>query len=283
MKSSPPYPGKISLNGPSRRERHHRAFTLVELLGALAVTTLMLAMFSQITGSASAIWSQVKGGVDNFSQARSILDGLQVDLSKAVIRSDLAAFPGNGGTPQLAFYTERAGLDAPSTDRQLQLVSYALQPSTASTTMVLQRSVQQIAWTDSSSISFGNSSTLPGLGGASMDSEEAAQGVLALALDFVAGDGSLSTSFTFGNCQATTVSLAVIADQTNSHLTAAQRSALETKFQSVAATASSTASVESLWQGVLNDASFWQGYPKGAAGDVRIFSRTYWLPVEGAN
>jgi prepilin-type N-terminal cleavage/methylation domain-containing protein len=282
-----PSPGKDSLCAPRMSwVRGRRAFTLVELLVAVAVMTLILAMFSQMLGSVSNIWAQVKGGVDNYTAARGILDSLQVDLSRAVIRRDLGAFCDSGGNSQLAFYTERAGLDAPATDRQLQLVSYSVQPivsGSSNTTMTLQRSALQIAWTDATSLSFGTTNALPQLGNPATDDENAAQGILAMAVNFHNVDGSFSSTFTFGNSQAVTVSLVVLSGRANQLLSASQKTGLETKFTNAAANASSSASVESLWNQVLDDTGSWQGYPQGTAGDIHVFSRTYWLPVQGAN
>ncbi len=249
---------------------------------AVSVMTLILTMFSQMLGSVSTIWMQVKGGIDNYSQARAVLNSLQSDLSRAVLRPDLGAFcNADGSAAQLAFYTERPGLDAPATSRQLQLVSYVLQPSTSTTTMALQRSALQIAWTDAGSLSFGTTTSLTQLTNGSLDGETAAQGMLGLAVNFLNADGSLSSSYSFGTSKAVVVSLAVIADQTSQRLSVSQKTSLQKKFSDVAITASQQNSVESLWSGVLNDTTFWKDYPTGGPADIRAFSRTYWLPVQG--
>jgi len=285
MKFSPRYPGRNLRHGVAFAAfRGTAAFTLSELLVALAVMTMMLTMFTQIIGSSSAIWAEVKGSVDNYAEARDFLDGLQVDLSKAVIRRDLGAFSDTSGNPNLAFYTERAGVDAPATDRQLQLVSYALQSSTLTTTMVLQRSVEQISWSDAGSLSFGTSNSLPKLGSSTTDSENTVQGILAFSITFLNADGTLATTFSVGASRAVTVSMVVLADRTQKRLSTAQKTTLENKFKTVASNANTLNSVESLWQSqIVDSSSFWQGYPLGTASDIRIASRTYYLPVEGAN
>lgn len=265
--------------------RKVQGFTLVELLVAVAIMTMILAIFSQMLGSVSTIWSQVKGGVDNYTAARGILDDLQVDLSRAVIRRDLGAFCDKDGSPGLSFYTERAGLDAPTTDRQLQLVSYSVQSTmsgSSNTTMTLQRSALQIAWDNASALSFGTTNALPETDSPSANEESAAQGILGLTVKFINADGSLNNTFTYGSSQAVTVSLAVVAGRTNQQLSAAQKMTLETLFTNKATSASSTVSVESLWNELLDDHSSWTNYPVGTAGNIHVFSRTYWLPVQGA-
>ena len=130
-----------------RAKSHYRirpgaSFTLVEMLVAMAILSLMLVAIASAMGLVSRIWLQGVGATDNYTKARVALGLLDRDIQLMVLRRDLAAFTDSTGTQtSCAFYTMVDG--SPGTDtRALSLVQYSMSqlPSpSAATNSTLQR------------------------------------------------------------------------------------------------------------------------------------------------
>jgi prepilin-type N-terminal cleavage/methylation domain-containing protein len=139
----------------ARRPRHPTAsFTLVEILVALAIFSVVLVILGSMLTFAGSIYKDGHGRVENFTKSRAMLDLIAGDLQNGVFRPDLPAFgtgsqygTTNGMTalfnagPTNAFYTRRAGVGA--NVRPLSLVVYSL----TATTATLQRSDYAVPWT----------------------------------------------------------------------------------------------------------------------------------------
>ena len=92
-----------------------RAFTLIELVAAMAVLTLLLVSVSEMISGAAAVTAGSTRHLDADSQARLVLDRMAVDFSQIVKRQDVdyylqkngAGLPGMND--QMVFYSETSG------------------------------------------------------------------------------------------------------------------------------------------------------------------------------
>lgn len=86
------------------------AFTLVELLVAMAVLGLLMVLFVQLINSTSTVVAAGGKRMDADSQARLLFDRMAVDFGKIVRRPDVDYyFAKNAGNDQMAFYSEASG------------------------------------------------------------------------------------------------------------------------------------------------------------------------------
>ena len=114
------------------RSRLSRGFTLVELLVAIAVLTIILFFLGSAVAFVSQAWSAGVGTTDNYQKARTILSAIDRDVQMMVLRPDVAAFRDNSSPatpssckPVFAFYTNAEG--APGGDnRTASFVQYGL-------------------------------------------------------------------------------------------------------------------------------------------------------------
>jgi prepilin-type N-terminal cleavage/methylation domain-containing protein len=275
MKSSRKYPCADSRNTGTHR-RGISGFTLLEILTAVAVLSLLVAMLTQMLGTISRTWTEGQLRVNNFAKARVMLDLMARDLQNGLFRSDLAAFPNS----TFAFYTQGSGVSTSSTDslRSVSLVKYEV--DSTSTNSVLQRSDLAIPWSSSASlVSFGNTTSLPML--SSVVARDTSPGVLDFKTIFVYSDGTLTTSYTASSSnpvRSVGLTLAVVDDQTIKHLTSAQISALRTGLDGAI---SGSCSVKSDWDAYLKSTSMnWTTYPRTLAVGLKIFERYVTLPAQ---
>ena len=95
------------------RSRKPTAFTLVELLVAMAVLSLILVVTSQLVNSTAAVTGNSDKHMDADGQARFVFDRMAVDFSRMVKRPDVDYyFQKHTGAPaddQMAFYSEATG------------------------------------------------------------------------------------------------------------------------------------------------------------------------------
>ncbi len=161
------------------------AFSLVELLVAMVVLTLLVLILAQIMGLASLSWLMGKQRINNLTKARVFLDLIAHDVQDGVFRPDLAAFLDQSGatvsmsSTSYAFYSKRPGGGA----RSIALLNYKL--SQSSTSYSLMRGALPIGWTNPPPSFAGmNAATvgLPELAGLTASNySEVASGVIASA------------------------------------------------------------------------------------------------------
>jgi len=254
---------KRSPTSPSPR----RAFTLIELLVAIAVLALMTIFLAQMLSSASQTWLLGKGRVDNFSKARALLDLLAGDLQSGIYRGDLSAFP----STNVAFYTRRAGfVGGANPVRDISLVQYTLWTNT-----VLQRADMGITWSDpATSISFGNTNTLPNL--VSVTGRDTSEGVVGFRILFLGTNGNLSSNYVRTNgLKGFAVGLAVVDGATLKKMSPTQIGDLQGALQG---RVSGTNSIKADWDSYLNSGMNWGAYPKSLGGGFKVFERYVYLP-----
>lgn len=67
---------------------HIRAFTVVELLVATAITAVLAALLITITSGVMGVWNRSRGALTTSNQVKLALDQLATDLEGAIVRSD---------------------------------------------------------------------------------------------------------------------------------------------------------------------------------------------------
>ena len=120
----------------AKQRQRVSAFTLAELLVAVAVLVVLVLLFTQLLKSATTITTLGHGQMDADSQARQLLDRMAIDFAQMLKRSDVdyyvkssAASPLRHvlqpGNDQVAFYSAVPGF-YPSTGAQcpVSLVAY---------------------------------------------------------------------------------------------------------------------------------------------------------------
>lgn len=100
-------------NTPSNRQspienRQSAAFTILELLTAMAVLAMVLVMLVQVVNGILQSTKTQNQQMDSAGAARRMLDVMQADLSKAIVGEN-AAILVNASSPGLAFLTARRG------------------------------------------------------------------------------------------------------------------------------------------------------------------------------
>lgn len=245
---------------PTKRLRQ-RAFTLIEMIVAIAVFMLMVVILSQMFSVIQGTWLGGQARVESFSKARALLDILSDDLKNGIFRPDVASFPTG-----VEFYTRRSGVPTGgATVRDVSLVRYTLDDSNTT----LQRGDLAIPWEDSGSlISFGETASLPNVG--TVTERDMASGVLGFQLLFVQEDGTLSKVWDADKTRAFAVGLAVADKNTLNRMTSSQINALQSGLSS---TVSGTGSIRNEWETYLNNVD-WSSYPSQiSGGGIRIFER----------
>lgn len=174
--------------------RNRTGFSLVEVLVATAVLTLMVGLLASSMGGVSSAWQKSREKMDNFARGRSLLGAMDRDIRNAVIRQDLPAFPATtiDGKPALAFFTRSFGQESDTGNlRPLTYVSYF----SGTNSMVTRRDVPfDFNTTLAEWDPFGpkTSATPAGL---SVPDRQLCGGVLVFHFDYLQSDGTISTTF----------------------------------------------------------------------------------------
>ncbi len=179
------------------------SFTLVEMLVAMTVFSIMLVAIATMLNYVVASWQGEINSADNFSKARTLLSVLDRDAQSMALRRDLAAFADQTNGPAFAFYTADKGFTpgASSNTRALSLVQYSLQST--STGSVLRRLnygmdfLTNTSGAATNSPSIGYATNLVQLTNSTVTAnapiENVATGVIAFQWQFVDGTGTILT------------------------------------------------------------------------------------------
>jgi prepilin-type N-terminal cleavage/methylation domain-containing protein len=272
---------------PRRRHSCPSSFTLVEMLVAMAILALMLAlMFNllQLTMTASRM---EKSRIDNFTRARALLDVIAGDIEGGVFRPDLAAFGTNNGVSSTngisfmtngsaltAFYTRNPGLQANS--RNLSLVIYRLD---GSTNAFFRRDQLSVPWTVPGTSWTGN---IPFQGELASDAnsttaQEIAGGVVGFQLYFCRSDQSITNRYSGYQAAnpviAVGVALAVVDSQSLNLLNTTGKLNSLTQTLSSSSVISGTNSVKAEWDIYMNSPGFFQANPTPLGVGIETFER----------
>jgi len=138
------------MNSPGSSSSPSRSgFTLVEVLVAMAVLSIVAVGLLQILGLSMQTWQQGLAQTNCYTKARVVLDSATADIQRAVFRPDLKNFPTPTSTltPTFTFYTRDAGATTGTTSvRPVSLVTYQLSAN-SNLQGCLLRSEQTITWT----------------------------------------------------------------------------------------------------------------------------------------
>ncbi len=187
-----------------------RAFTLIEMLVAMAVLSLLVVLIAQIIGMTSSTVSNSSQKLDAVAESRFTLDRLGIDLASRVNRPDVAQkFDKKSGNDELTFYSEVDGYQG---ERRVSLVGYRVQESDGRRLFQLERGAQGTG-TSHPPIRFGPQ-TLPTIDDA--DYEVLSEGVLRLEFTFLKKDGKLSNTANadLSDVRAVVVAIAVLDSST---------------------------------------------------------------------
>ncbi len=117
------------------------AFTILELLTAVAVMALLLVLFLQITNHTLQTSKVTTHQLDSTQSARRILDALSSDIASAVLGTESTILTQEaGGAPSLAFLASGRGPD--NSPARFLAVSYKLENHQ------LNRSYKAVGWGD---------------------------------------------------------------------------------------------------------------------------------------
>ncbi len=252
-----------SLAQIQRRWLSRKAFTLVELLVAMAVLTLIMMLFTQVLNSVSGAYTRGRNDAESYSTGRALLDAVGRDLQCAFIREDLVSFPEAGNSRRLAFYTAQAGIaDDPVAIRDLSFVEYYQSQEADSAALI--RADADIEWSSVEKVAFG--STAPPL----LTPRTLSNGILAFDYRFVTSDGVAARKpGKPSSVIAVRISLAVADPKTMQvirriNALSSMKTALKTAVEE-----ETLLSARSAWEAWINTAS----YPGGVLGGIRFFER----------
>jgi len=143
-----------------------RAFTLVELLTAIAVLAILMVIIGGILGTTSQVTDTASRSGDSAIEARQVLDRIGMDINSMLIRPDVDmlfynnAAGGSGVNDAMFFYSQAAGYFDPNVvatsvqQSPLALVGYRINPNgRLGSEPALERLAIGLAWDNAGSSS----------------------------------------------------------------------------------------------------------------------------------
>lgn len=271
-----------------------RAFSLLEMLVAVAVLAVVVVLFSQMVAMVMKTWNAGRSQADNFAQARIALDVMNRDLEALSRSSDLPAFYIDG-LPQLAFYTKQQSLVTPTANGTRPLCRIIYSVTNLAGTSLLRRSARGFNFGDD--VGFSPTNWSVATNGTAFDSD-IGPGVLLMRHQFISTNGlnilpgevnvgwtNLATTNGVASLRSVVISLAVID---RDHLKVLQDAGKLAQLQANFGTNNPgpLLSYASTWQAQLNDSArplLAGGVPPAVLRGLKIFERTVLLPpAEGA-
>jgi len=272
---------------PAPSAHRRESFTLVEMLVAVTILSLMLALMFSMVGMVFHATNEGQGRIDNSMRARVMLDVLADDIEGGVFRPDLPAFGTNNGllttngistltngASAVAFYTRSPGILANA--RNLSLVIYRLD---GSTNAIFRRDQLAVPWTAPAS---NWSSTVPFQGELSTGidnatSQNMAEGVVGFSLFFCRADQSITN--VYSGYQSTNpvvavgVALAMVDTRTLQILNQTGKLNALTQALGSSGALTGTNSAKADWDVLLESSGFFQNYPAGLSTGLKTFER----------
>jgi prepilin-type N-terminal cleavage/methylation domain-containing protein len=264
-------------------------FTLVEMLVAVAVFTLLAVMLTQVVFMTSQAITIDTKKLDSAAQARVFFDRLGRDLAARPTRSDLGGiqFTQDPASAYFQFYSAVSGYSTNAPTRRLSLVGYRIHASPTTGMLCLERGAANADWTAAGSPIFLPPSylTQPAMPVLSDDDYDVlAEGAFRMEFCFLLTTGELSPhnySATTGPATATdykyvagfVVALAVLDNRSRAQLTATQVVTLSTSFGTGP---SPGADSMSSWIRGFNPSSI-TSVPAAAVNSIRFYERTFYV------
>jgi len=144
---------------------NRQAFTLVEILVAMAVFILIVLMVAQIFSGSSTAITQSNKSMSALDASQAVFQQIGLDIARMLIRDDVdysfakvaSGTTGNlAGNDSFSFYSRTAGLASTGTptagtSRALSVVKYQVVQNTTTALQELDYGAQQIDWDNSGS------------------------------------------------------------------------------------------------------------------------------------
>ena len=279
-----------------RRPGAGRAFTLVELLVALAVFALVSVLLLQIVLFTGRAITADTGRLDAAAQVRQFFDRLGADLAARPRRVDLGGIwfqknddPNNhaGVNDAIQFYSQTAGYNAA---RQLSLVSYRVGNAPAgsgqlSGAVCLERAAEGTVWAGSQPqvlflpLSAPTVSSTPTP--AETNYDVLASGIFRLEFCLLLNTGSfrnttiisVNSTVDYSSVTALVVAVAVLDTQSRRLLSDAQLTTVSGLLKDCPAGSTPMPS----WNAALDDSAFAPGIPRTVLQNLRCYQRVFCL------
>jgi len=270
------------------RPRKSKGFTLIEIMVAIAILAVIMVLISKAVSMVSATWRSGIARVDNFSQARAVLNLVNQDIQGIVLRPDVAAFVDANGDPAFAFYSQVSGTQISASDtavRRLSLVEYSLNQSTTPPLFQRKDAGYSYSPTATNALSLNQGNKLPGL--ASLNPAQAqtlSEGILYFRWQTLNGKAEIGSTFQYEDTvpgdltktRAIIISLLVL--DSNAFHTAQQSNLLSTIRGKFSATPASDHTYAQTWNGILKTPGFGSDLPPQLRNGIRTFERYIPLP-----
>jgi len=256
------------------RKRGGLGFTMIEMLVAMAVLTLLVVLIAQIIGMTTSSVSSSSRKLDGVTEARFALDRLGVDWAGRLDRSDVdhrfTKVDGNSGQPgndELSFYSEVDGYQG---SRKLSVVGYRVQTVDPERVYQMERGVQGTDWSTASPLIFG-SQPLPII--PDTDYEVLSDGVLRLEFCYLKTDGTLSNTVKpdLSDASALVVAVAVLDGASRKVVTDAQLKLLAASLPDAAEGKDPIKQ----WHDAISGSQLPTGIPEKATQALRFYQRYY--------
>jgi prepilin-type N-terminal cleavage/methylation domain-containing protein len=274
-----------------------RAFTLVEMLTAIAVLAIVVLITASIMNSASSIVSRSDRSLNANNEARMVFDRMAMDFAAMVKRNDVYfQFSKQNGNDPFSFYSETPGFfssgSTAPTESNLSLVSYQVMPQTNGSYQ-LERLGQGCLWSD---ISF-TPGTTPAI--TAGDFHVLGSSVFRMETAFLVSQGNNTFAITgtaplpgaqaFQNFSAVIVAIGVLDSDSEQLVGAGSYASLIAALPDFSGTQTIPASsppsaaavdpILSVWRTRINAANFASsaGIPAAAAQQVHIYQRIFYL------
>ena len=129
---------------PFRAARQQKGFTLVEILVAVAVLALIIAMAVQILSFTLQVSLSSSHQLDASQRCRAVLDAIGADLTNLVVTNGSTVLvQDTGGTVQLAFLSSGRG---PNTATDFRLLTVGYQFVTTGPNQGINRTTSVVPW-----------------------------------------------------------------------------------------------------------------------------------------
>ena len=131
---------------------HRSAFSLIEMLVAMAVLSLLVVLLAQVISMSSDSITLNSRRMDSVNGARFVLDQIGEDLTARVRRSDVSHdFKKSANNDEIAFYSE---VPAHGGERKIAVVRYLVKEDATSKLPYLHRAAVGTTWTQDYPLAF---------------------------------------------------------------------------------------------------------------------------------